>query len=102
MVQQQADAAQQQMQNQQQFELTKLELEYEYKLRMAELDSLKFANQYDIDRDNINDTTERQEIELATQVKENQKDRDAELQRLREELKAKKEIAKISTKKINK
>lgn len=102
MVQQQADAAQQQMQNQQQFELTKLELEYEYKLRMAELDSLKFANQYDIDRDNINDTNERQEIELATQVKENQKDRDAELQRLREELKAKKEIAKISTKKINK
>lgn len=103
--QQQQQMQQQQMQAEQ--EKAKMELEHqmvmfeknaELQIQLKMIDSLKYANQYDIDKDGMNDNIELEEKRIEHEKSESEKDRKADLLKLREELKTKLEIENLKLK----
>lgn len=74
-------------------EIQKIEAGKEIKLKQAELDSEKFAKQYDINKNNINDKNEEAEKQRQWQSVENAKDREVEFQKIKAFILSKKNSA---------
>lgn len=86
MLDKQQAAQQEAMEADRNFQLMKLKMELDNKIEIAKFDSLKYANQYDIDQDQMNDNYEIELAKIEAQSKENEKNRDLDLEKQKKEL----------------